>query len=277
MAAAGGVIAAARRAADGLLAVLVAPRCAACCCLLETPTAGPVCPACWSSIRPLTPPLCDVCGDALPSWRSVSLGAGVCARCRRGRRVISRWRAVGAYEGAMRAVIHAMKYERRRSIAAPLSALMRRYGADVLAGCDCVVPVPLHWRRRRARGFNQAAELASRLGPPVRHLLRRRRATGSQIDLPAARRHANVRDAFALAGPRWPAWRAASAKRAVRRLTIVLVDDVTTTGATLEACARVLKAAGAREIRALTAARVARTRPIEPPRPPPASTARRRS
>jgi predicted amidophosphoribosyltransferase len=95
------------------------------------------------------------------------------------------------------------------------------------------------------RGFNQAADLACHLGLPVVHALRRRRATPSQTDLPAARRHANVRRAFAL-------------KRTadVRGLRIVLVDDVSTTGATLEACARVLIDSGAREVRAVTAARV---------------------
>ena len=122
---------------------------------------------------------------------------------------------------------------------------MAAAAVDLLTGVDLVVPVPLHRRRRRARGFNQAEELARHLGPRCRAVLVRTRATPSQTDLPAAQRHANVRAAFALR------------RRAdVAGLTVLLVDDVSTTGATLEACARVLRLAGAREVRALTAARV---------------------
>jgi ComF family protein len=114
----------------------------------------------------------------------------------------------------------------------------------MLEGASICVPVPLHRARMHARGFNQAAELASHLGPPVAHALRRVRRTVSQTDLPAARRHANVRGAFALRG-----------RVDVSDAVVVLVDDVSTTGATLDACARTLLEAGAREVRALTAAR----------------------
>jgi ComF family protein len=162
---------------------------------------------------------------------------------------VDRARAIGSYEGALRAIVHALKYEGRRSLARPLADLMKHRGAEVLAGSDCLVPVPLHPTRRRARGFNQALDLARHLGVPVRKALRRVRATPTQTGLPAAQRHRNVRDAFALA-PRAPSLSGA---------TVVLVDDVSTTGATLEACARVLKAAGAREVRALLAARVVAT------------------
>ena len=124
---------------------------------------------------------------------------------------------------------------------------MRTRGAAVLAGADWLVPVPLHPSRRRERGFNQAADLARYLGLPICDALVRIRETRTQTDLPAAARHRNVCGAFALA-PR-------AAARVSERV-IVLVDDVSTTGATLEACALVLKAAEAKEVRALTAARV---------------------
>ncbi len=78
---------------------------------LDRPTLGPVCPACWHSILPLTPPLCDVCGDPLPSWRVVSLPLARCARCRRLSRPIDRSRAIGAYDGALRSIVHALKYD----------------------------------------------------------------------------------------------------------------------------------------------------------------------
>ena len=231
--------------ADGLLAVLLAPTCAACERPLESPTLGPVCAGCWEAIVPITPPVCDRCGDPLPSWRVISIEHARCPRCRRRDGSVSRSRAVGPYEGSLRAIVHALKYDGRRRIGRPLGLLLAERGAGILAGADFVVPVPLHGSRQRARGFNQAAEIAQYLGLPVTRALRRVRATPSQIDLPAGRRHANVRGAFALAR-----------RTSVAGAIVVLVDDVSTTGATLEACARVLRENGAKEVRALTAARV---------------------
>jgi ComF family protein len=235
-----------RYATDSVLSVVLAPTCAACGKLLDYPTHGAVCQPCWHSIRPLTSPLCDRCGDPLPTWRSFSLPLSVCPRCRRTICRVDRTRAIGEYDGALRAIIHAIKYEGRRSLARPLAELMRIRGADVLKGADGLVPVPLHRSRRRERGFNQAADLARHLDLPVHEALRRLRATASQIGLPAAQRHRNVRNAFGIT----------RAARGLVGSTIVLIDDVTTTGATLEACALALKEAGIREVRALTAARV---------------------
>jgi ComF family protein len=235
-----------QRIADAILSVVLAPSCAACDVPLEHPTHGPVCGRCWQSILPLTPPLCDRCGDPLPTWRAISLPLARCPRCRRTNRLVDRARAVGAYDGALRAVIHALKYEGRRSLARRLGALMRARGADMLEGADWAIPVPLHASRRRERGFNQAADLARHVGLPPCAALRRVRATPTQTSLPAARRHRNMRNAFV----------ATRAAAAVTGSIVVLIDDVSTTGATLEACARVLKDVGAREVRALTAARV---------------------
>jgi ComF family protein len=173
-----------------------------------------------------------------------------CPRCRRSPHALDRARSIGAYDGSLKAIIHALKYEGRRSLAKPLGAFMRERGADILAGADAVVPVPLHLSRRRERGFNQAADLAARLGPPVVTALRRSRATPPQSSLPASQRHRNVRHVFTLTR---------SARR-LRGLTVVIIDDVWTTGATLEACARVLKEGGCLEVRALTAARAVRSR-----------------
>lgn len=116
---------------------------------------------------------------------------------------------------------------------------------DILAGAACSVPVPLHLSRHYMRGFNQAAELARHVGLPVIHALRRTRATTTQTDLPEWRRHENVKGAFALR------------KRIPAGALVIVVDDVSTTGATVDACARVLLDAGAGEVRALTAARAA--------------------
>ena len=245
--------------ADPVLSVLLAPSCAACGQLLERPTLGPVCPSCWQSVLPLTPPVCDRCGDPLPTWRAISVPVARCPRCRRGTRQVDRARAVGAYDGALRAIVHALKYEGRRSLAQPLAELMRLRGADMLTGADWAVPVPLHPSRRRERGFNQAADLARHVGVPVRRALRRTRATRMQAGLPAAQRHRNVRGAFELASPGREG--SARGRQGLEGSVVVLIDDVSTTGATLDACARALKEGGVREVRALTAARV-----VTPPR-----------
>jgi ComF family protein len=233
-------------ALDAVVSVLLAPTCAACDEPLEQPTRGPVCDRCWRSILPLTPPLCDRCGDALPTWRTISTSLACCARCRRSAPAVDRARAVGAYDGALRAVVHALKYDGRRSLARPLASMMRERGAEILRDAACVVPVPLHGSRRRHRGFNQADDLARHVALPLVRALRRTRATATQTGLPAARRRRNVRDAFAVT----------RAGASLAGLVVVLIDDVSTTGATLDACARVLKAAGVKEVRALTAARV---------------------
>lgn len=202
---------------------MLAPICAACRASLDEPTRGAVCPACWAAVTPLTPLGC--CG--LPPAIALST-------------------AIGPYEGTLRAIVQALKYDSRPTLARHLAIRMREAGTEVLAGADLVVPVPLHRARERTRGFNQALELARHLGVPVAVALARTRKTPSQADLPAAKRDANVRGAFA--------WRA---DVSVDGSIVVLVDDVVTTGATLNACAATLLDAGAKEVRALTAARAA--------------------
>ena len=167
--------------------------------------------------------------------------------------------AVDRYEGPMKDIIHSLKYEHRRSIATPLGQLMRERGAELLRDANAVVPVPLHPRREYERGFNQAEDLAAHLGPPVMRLLVRVRHTHSQIELPRHQRQENVKDAFAFRPDPRLVLRCASrggGSLIPAPCIAVLVDDVSTTGATLEACARVLKSAGVKEVRALTAARV---------------------
>jgi len=222
--------------ANQLLSTLFEPPCAGCRQRLHRPLDGAVCDECWASLR-LARPL----SERLSSEHAVSWTC-----------------AVDHYEGRIKEIIHALKYERRRSIAPRLAALMRERGDALLRDASAVVPVPLHPRREYERGFNQAEDLAMHLGLPIARLLKRVRHTPSQIDLPKEQRQTNVKGAFDLAvrGSRLPA---PSSRLPVPGI-VVLIDDVSTTGSTLEACARVLKEAGVKEVRALTAARVVNAR-----------------
>jgi ComF family protein len=210
-----------RSSLDGLLAVFLAPHCAACRAPLDEPTRGAVCPRCWAAIVPPTPLGCD----SLPPHIQLAT-------------------SIGPYEDTLKAIVHALKYDPRSTLARHLAERMRDAGAQVLAGADAVIPVPLHASRERSRGFNQARALARYLGLPVLDALVRTRKTWSQADLPKAKRDANVRGAFAV-----------RPGVEVEGLVLVLIDDVSTTGSTLNACAAPLLDAGAKEIRALTAAR----------------------
>ena len=162
-------------------------------------------------------------------------------------------RALGAYEGTLRLAVHALKYQGRRSIAPRLACLLAGRCKAVLDDADAVVPVPLHWRRRWTRGFNQSEEIARYLRLPVVCALRRVRHTPPQAGLGADRRAMNLRGAFAP--------RRTGRSSGVHGRRVVLLDDVSTTGATVAACAAVLKEAGAAEVSVLTVARTLRSAP----------------
>jgi ComF family protein len=196
---------------DALIAAFLAPRCVCCRCALESPLGGPVCPRCWEDTRA----------------------------------------ADGRYTGALREIIHGLKYEGRRSLARPLAGLLRERQHAALADARCVVPVPLFVWRRLRRGFNQAADLAAHLDLPVVHAVWRIRPTASQTGLTAAERRRNVRGAFRVS----PVLSRETRTRFIADQVVVLVDDVLTTGATSNACADVLREAGAREVRVVTLAR----------------------
>jgi ComF family protein len=179
--------------------------------------------------------------------------AAACGRCRRGLSPFTAGASLGPYEGGLRALVHELKYRGRQRVAARLADLI---AADlraraVLTTGAVLVPVPLHPRRKRERGFNQSEVLARALARrlPVAvcpQALARRRDTPPQTGLSAAGRRRNVAGAFAVR----------QAARVAGRV-VVLIDDVLTTGATAHACARLLRQAGAAEVRLLTLVRVA--------------------
>ena len=249
-------------AANHLVRLFLEPVCCACSTPLDRPLAGPVCDACWRAVPRLTPPWCDRCGDVIASPERegspespASPTVLICARCLHTRPVLSIARSAGRYDGSLRRIIHAFKYDGHRALAAPLARLVREAGADVLAGADAVVPVPLHpWRALR-RGFNQADDLARHLGLPVFRALRRVGRGPPQAGLSASNRHLNVQHAFALSRQGRRVLRESRNNSPPRPLTLVLIDDVMTTGETMEGCGKVLAEAGVSCVRGLTIAR----------------------
>jgi ComF family protein len=163
----------------------------------------------------------------------------------------ARARAAVRFDDVARALVHALKYGDRLDLAPMLARWMASAGRDLLAEADALVPVPLHWRRLWARRFNQSAALATAIAAdvpvPVTTALKRTRATPQQVGLSKSERAQNVQGAF-----RVPA--AAKAEVAGRRL--ILVDDVLTSGATADTCARALLRAGAAHVDVLVFARV---------------------
>ncbi|HSW49837.1 MAG TPA: ComF family protein, partial [Bryobacteraceae bacterium] len=176
--------------------------------------------------------------------------SGRCALCRLNMRGFDAAYSFGAYQGALRDLIHLLKYGRIRTLGRPLGNLLAAaFPRD--ERFDAIVPMPLHWRRHWRRGFNQSAllagELSRRFGLPVIKAVGRSRATAPQAGLTNAKRRANVAGAFA-----------PSHRNSVAGLRVLLVDDVMTTGSTASACSRALKSAGARYVAFLALARADR-------------------
>jgi ComF family protein len=251
-----------RKAPARLLDMLLPPRCAGCGAVVaET---GALCPECWSAIEFLAPPACQRC--AYPFEYEVA-GLTLCAACSTRPPVFDRACAVLRYDAGSRNMLLAFKHADRTDLAPVFGRWLVRAGAELLAEADLVAPVPLHWTRLWARRYNQAALLgrwvAGEANRPFRpDLLIRRKRTAPQKAGRAARAR-NVAGAFSVP---------ARLRQVVEGRRVLLVDDVRTTGATLDACARALKAVGAAGVDALTLALVVRPQvtgaPTHSRRPP---------
>jgi len=245
--------------ADSLFAVLFPTSCSL--CQQEIIHAGniDICPACWDRIVPWTGAACSGCGLPFPSERSTDSVVALCPQCRDGEFEFDAARSFGLYSGILRAVILQLKFHRRERLGKKLGGfLLTPWNSLAVASDDLpiLIPVPLHASRKRERGFNQAELLALGLsrklakgsaagGPRVEtHCLHRTRPTTPQTGLSLQARRENVRNVFAADKP-----------ERIQGRTVVLVDDVMTTGATLSACAAALKKAGARTVLGLTLAR----------------------
>lgn len=221
--------------------------CAGCGELLDAPAGGDFCPGCRKSLELVSEPYCPVCGFPLAE----EAPAHLCGGCLEGRYLFDTSRSAGIYQGLLLRLIHRFKYEGDVSLARPLAHLLISPATEILAlyQVELVVPVPLHPRRLRERGFNQASLLAARLGKWMRlpvgySVLERSRWTDPQTGLSRNQRAVNVRGAFSL-----------NDCQSVPGKGILLVDDVFTTGATVSQCARVLRKGGAGKILVLTVAR----------------------
>jgi ComF family protein len=239
-------------------ATLFPPRCPICGTLGSVPfrdegkwafdTAYLFCEDCREGITPVVPPFCSQCGLPFVSKQGPS---HTCSACLVEERYFRKARAFGVYDGSLLEAIHRFKYGRKLSLARPLAALVRRTFFQFWdkESIDLIVPVPLHVTRLRERGFNQAFLLITRWATHEGLCfdgltLWRRRQTDPQTGLTRKGRLRNMQGAFAVRKP-----------KAVRDKRILLIDDVVTTGATVNACAEALMEVGAASVDVLTLAR----------------------
>jgi ComF family protein len=240
-----------RGAADALASVLFPAPCQICGAVLTNASLLPICGACFASLQPLRGPLCVCCGRPFVSEVTLDAKVPKCFACRREVYAFECARSFGAYTDQMVRAISLLKYEKLTRLGQWFAKRLHEViGADAALGrADVVVPVPLHPARLRERGYNQAELIANPLARRLRlplgpYLLVRTRPRPPRLLLSRRERWLTVRGAYEMRkGAR------------VDNLRVLLIDDVFTTGATLDACARALKKAGAKSVIGLTVAR----------------------
>ncbi|MBC7908657.1 MAG: ComF family protein [Rhodospirillaceae bacterium] len=226
------------------------PICLSCGALASEP--GALCPTCWEKVGFLSPPQCDSCGHPF-EFEPSEIGAdALCGHCMRDPPPWRRARAVFRYDDHSKPLVLRFKHSDRLEGAPAFARWIARAGADLLSGADRIVPVPLHRFRLLSRRYNQAALLALALGKVsgvavAPDLLIRTRMTLPQGHMNREERRKNVRGAFAVRSSKLPL---------IQGKTVLLIDDVLTTGATIGECARVLTDAGAAAVDVLTLGRV---------------------
>ena len=225
------------------------PRCLGCAEILQQLSSQAFCPACKEKIRFITGSLCPICGMA---FFDSPAGYHLCGNCLESKPYFSLARAVASYETLILDAIHQFKYGRNISTGAALASFMAEFSFPDFDFTDysLIIPVPLHIRRLRDRSFNQALILAKAIEKkyqiPVNFsLLKRRKFTLTQTGLDKKEREKNIKGAFTVTD---------NAK--IEGKNIILVDDVYTTGATINQCAKTLIKAGASKVAVLTLARV---------------------
>jgi ComF family protein len=235
----------------GIADVIFPPRCITCGTILEEHGPLPFCPRCTAGIRYIRSPLCPRCGIPFTTKEGED---HLCGECLVTRRPFALARAVGLYEETLLTAIHLFKYRRRIGIGKVLGSIMADFAGEIwdMKVFSVIMPVPLHRKRLRERGFNQAVilarKIAKRFALPLDFLtLRRELFTAPQVGLGREERSINVRGAFAVRKPE---------RTAGKR--VLLVDDVYTTGSTLVECTRTLLDAGADSVAILTLARAFR-------------------
>ena len=240
------VVRALRLTGEGLLSLLYPPHCAA--CNADTASGVHLCAACAEQVKKIEAPFCRQCSQP---FDGAIEGEFVCAQCQEHQFhfdcAVTRYRS----RGVVREFIHRFKYDRQFYLRHPLSNWLAEALEDERIQAqpfDAFVPVPLHAARYRERDFNQAEVLAKllskRTGKPVWKALKRIRYTTTQTKLDRDERMENLRNAFRVRHA-----------EAVQSRHLILVDDVFTTGSTVEECARVLRSAGAASVRVVTVAR----------------------
>jgi ComF family protein len=236
--------------ADGLEAatrLVYPPVCVSCQHATSEPHA--LCPACWAGMGFITRPFCERLGTPF----SVDIGGQLLSpQAIADPPVFARARAAVRYDDGARALVHRLKYGDRTELALALARMMALAGREVIAECEVIAPVPLHWTRGWRRRFNQSALLAKELGriagkPVALEAVSRVRRTATQVGLSREERRENLRAAFRPGH---------SAPREIEGRRVLLVDDVLTSGATANAVSRALLKAGAVAVDVLTFARV---------------------